>query len=166
MRFVVTGEWTRNGLLKLVIAWFLLFVFLLWCTNALIFFDSMGFSVEAVLQHYLGKTDAWGGEPVARSYKVFLAITHGHLMMVSLLLLTLTHLVLFAEISSRLKAYLVSISFASALLNEASGWLIVYVSEVFAYLKIAMFTVFQASVLIMLALLTSSLLKKQSQPNH
>ncbi len=40
MRFVVTGEWRQNHLLRLILAAFLVYVALLWLTNALLFFRS------------------------------------------------------------------------------------------------------------------------------
>jgi len=41
MRFVITGEWSKNRLLQLIIVLFLVYVALLWLTHALLYFHKM-----------------------------------------------------------------------------------------------------------------------------
>ena len=53
-----------------------------------------------------------------------------------ILLLTLTHLVLFVPLAVPTKAALIVAAFASALLDEAGGWLTRFVHPGFAYVKI------------------------------
>ena len=62
-----------------------------------------------------------------------------------MLLLVLTHLVLFAPLRNTTKAWLVALPFAGALLDEASGWAIRFIDPVFAYAKIAGFLTLQVS---------------------
>lgn len=146
MRFVVTGEWKKNDLLRLVIFMFLVFVLLFWVTNALLFFQSMSLDPQRVIEHYLGKKSEWA-DPVPRSYKVLLEITHAHMFAMAILIMTMTHLVLFVPAPGWIKAALTVVTFGSALLNEASGWLIRYWHPGFAWLKISMFLLFQLSLL-------------------
>jgi hypothetical protein len=61
------------------------------------------------------------------------------------------------------KWWVVSSSFASALADEASGWLVRFVAADFAYLKIAAFVTFQATLAFMLGAVTWALLG--GQPN-
>ena len=74
-----------------------------------------------------------------------LEISHFHLFAMGMLLLVLTHLVLFTPISNRAKTWLIVAPFASALLDEGAGWLVRFVSPVFALAKIAGFLALQTS---------------------
>jgi hypothetical protein len=154
MRFVVTGEWRQNRLLRLILAAFLVYVALFWLTNALLFFTHMGFSYEAVVAHYLGSEEAFA-QP--RSFKVLLEVSHAHLFSMGILLLTMTHLVLFVPIGGSVKALLVVASFAAALADEAAGWLIRYVHPGFAYLKLAGFAGLQITLAAMIVLVAGTL---------
>jgi len=127
----------------LVICLFLLFIAFFWLTNALLFFSRMSLTPESIVAHYLGKPDAFGGPAVPRSYKVLLEISHAHLFAMGILVMTMTHLLLFIPAPGWAKAWLVIFTFASALTGEASGWLIRYVHKHFAWLKIFSFVIFQ-----------------------
>ncbi|NKB16323.1 MAG: hypothetical protein HC774_04740, partial [Sphingomonadales bacterium] len=89
MRFVVTGEWRENHLLRLILASFLVYVVIFWITNALLYFARMGLSYESVVAHYQGDAERF---LTPRSYLVLLEISHAHLFAMGILLLTLTHL--------------------------------------------------------------------------
>jgi hypothetical protein len=154
MRFVVTGEWRQNRLLRLILAAFLLYVALLWVTNALLFFTQMGFSYASVVEHYLGSEERFL-QP--RSLKVLLEISHFHLFAMGILLLTMTHLVLFVPLPGGVKAALVVASFASALADEAAGWLVRFAHPGFAYLKLAGFAGLQVSLAAMVVLVAGTL---------
>lgn len=153
MRFVVTGEWRQNHLLRLILAAFLVYVALLWVTNALLFFTQMGFSYASVVEHYLGVEERFT-QP--RSLKVLLEISHFHLFAMGILLLTMTHLVLFVPLRGAVKAGLVVASFASALADEAAGWLVRFVHPGFAYLKLAGFAGLQAALGAMVILVAAA----------
>jgi hypothetical protein len=149
MRFVVTAEWRENHLLRLILAGFLVFVALLWVTNGLLFFSQMSFDPASVVRFYRGSEEAFT-QP--RSFKVLLEISHFHLFAMGILVLTMTHLVLFAPIAVGTKAWLIVVSFASALADEAAGWLVRFVHPGFAWLKLAGFLTLQASLAIMIAI--------------
>ena len=158
MRFTITGEWRTNTLLKLIITLFLVFVAFFWLTNLLLFLAHMSFDPADIVAHYRGRPDAWGGAPVPRSYKVLLEVSHAHLFAMGILVMTMTHLLLFIPAPIRTKAVLVVVTFGSALIDEASGWLIRFVHPDFAYIKLASFVIFQLAlggivVLLILALL-------------
>lgn len=142
MRFVVTAEWRENHLLRLILGCFLVFVALLWVSNALLFFSQMTLTPASVVAFYRGSEEAFA-QP--RSYKVLLEISHFHLFAMGILILTMTHLVLFAPVSVSLKAWLIVLSFGSALADEAAGWLVRFVHPAFALLKIAAFLTVQAT---------------------
>lgn len=145
MRFVVTGEWTRNGLLRLIILFFLLYVTVFWFTNALLYFQKMGLTYRSVVDYYLGSEEKFL-QP--RSYQGLLEISHFHLFSMGILMLTLTHLLLFVPLHPKWKAILICLSFSSAFLEEAASWLVRFVHPLFAYLKIVSFLALQGTLLI------------------
>ena len=57
MRFVVTGEWTRNRLLKVIVLCFLAYTFMLWLTNAGLYFSKMGLTAASVVDYYRGNEE-------------------------------------------------------------------------------------------------------------
>ena len=142
MRFVVTGEWNRNRLLQVIVVLYCAYVALLWVTNALLYFEKMGLSPASVIDYYLGSEQQFR-EP--RSYGGMLEIAHFHLFAMGMLLLVLTHLMLFIPASGRVKAWLIVLPFAAALLDEGSGWGVRFVDPIFAWGKIAGFLLLQGS---------------------
>jgi hypothetical protein len=114
----------------------------LWLTNALLYFNKMGLTYGSVVSYYLGNEDRF---LPARSYQGMLEVSHFHLFAMGMLLLVLTHLVLFVNIPNRAKIALIVIPFLSAGLDEGASWLVRFVSPLFAYLKIAGFLLLQAS---------------------
>ncbi|MFN3477690.1 MAG: hypothetical protein ACK4Z6_09120, partial [Candidatus Methylomirabilales bacterium] len=133
MRFVITGEWRKNRLLRLIILWFLPYSIGLWVTNALLYFNQMGLSYESVVTYYRGSEEQF---ILPRSYKVLLEISHFHLLAMGIFILTLAHLFLFVPLKPRVKFWLINLSFFSALSDEAAGWLTRFVHPLFAYSKI------------------------------
>ncbi|HWQ70120.1 MAG TPA: hypothetical protein VN494_09255 [Patescibacteria group bacterium] len=147
MRFVVTGEWTQNRLLRAIILWFLFYSAGLWLTNALFFFNQMELNYESVVAHYRG-SEAQFMPP--RSYKVLLEISHFHLLAMGIFILTLTHLVLFVPFRPRVKFWLIHLTFLSAISDEAAGWLTRFAHPVFAYYKIGAFLLLQTTMAILI----------------
>lgn len=147
MRFVVTGEWSKNRLLQLIIVMFVIYVALLWVTNALLYFNKMGLTYGSVVDYYRGSEERFM-QP--RSYQGMLEISHFHLFAMGLLLLTLTHLMLFVPMRSDVKPWFVVIPFGSALVDEGAGWLVRFVSPAFAYLKIAGFLALETSLAVLI----------------
>lgn len=160
MRFTVSSDWRDNRLLKLVLVWFLVFVALLWVTNALLYFAQMGLTPSSVVRHYRGDEAAFL-QP--RSFQVLLEISHFHLFAMGILVLTMTHLVLFVPMPNRWKAWIVSLSFAAALADEGAGWLVRYAAPGFAYLKIAAFLTLQTTLAVMVGAVLWAL--ATAQPN-
>ncbi len=142
MRFVVTAEWRENHLLRLILAAFLVYVVLLWLTNALLFFVHMNLTPSSVVEFYRGSEESMT-QP--RSYRVLLEISHFHLFAMGILVLTMTHLVLFAPLSVPVKTVLIVASFTTALLDEAAGWLVRYVHPAFAWAKLVGFVGIQTT---------------------
>ena len=144
MRFVVTGELKSNHLLRAIVVAFVIYVLLLWLTNALLYFAKMSLTYTSVTEYYLGSERRF---LPPRSYQGMLEIAHFHLFAMGILLLTLTHLMLFVPIDTVPKGGLIVVSFFSAVADEGAGWLVRFVAPGFAYLKIAAFLLLEASLL-------------------
>jgi hypothetical protein len=149
VRFVVTGEWSRNRLLQVIVVLYSIYVAALWTTNALLYFAKMGLTTASVVEYYLGSEERFLSP---RSYQGLLEVSHFHLFAMGMLLLVLTHLALFVPVSSRVKAALVVLPFAAAFLDEGAGWLVRFVSPHFAWLKIAGFLALQTSLAALVSL--------------
>lgn len=142
MRFVITGELNRNHLLRVIVVLYCLYVALLWCTNALLYFHKMDLSPASVVGYYRGNEDLFLSP---KSYQGMLEVSHFHLFAMGMLLLVLTHLILFVPLRTAQKAWLIALPFLAALLDEGAGWLVRFVHPGFAIAKIAGFLLLQAS---------------------
>ncbi len=142
MRFVVTGEWNRNRLLQTIVLLYALYVGALWVTNALLYFQKMGLTPASVVEYYLGSEERFLSP---RSYQGLLEVSHFHLFAMGMLLLVLTHLVLFVPLGDRAKVWLIVLPFLSAGLDEGAGWAVRYLHPGFAWAKIAGFLLLQGS---------------------
>ncbi|MCA9561172.1 MAG: hypothetical protein H6704_27615 [Myxococcales bacterium] len=152
MRFVVTGEWSRNTLLRLIVAMFLVFVLLFVVSSAMLFFTRMSLDPAKVVEYFLGEPHLEFGRP-PRPYKALVETSHMHLFAMGMLVMVLTHLLLFVPIKPALKGWLVLVSFAAALLDELSNWLVRFASPAFAWLKIGSFVVMEVSLSLLVIVL-------------
>lgn len=146
MRFVITGEWNRNRLLQTIVTLYAIYVLGLWLTNALLFFSKMSLNPASVVDYYLGSEEQYLSP---RSYQGLLEVSHFHLFAMGMLLLVLTHLMLFVPLANHLKAWLIVVPFVSAFVDEGASWLVRYASPHFAYLKIAGFLLLQTSLAVL-----------------
>ncbi len=134
----------------------LFFIVLFWFTNILLFTAKMGFSYQTVVEYYLGNEELFRG-PV--SYLGLLETTHAHLFAYALMLILLNHLFAFAELAPRWKLTGIGLTCASALLEIASGWLVVYVAEEFAWVKLLSFVTLQITLAVVIGFVMFSVIK-------
>jgi hypothetical protein len=147
VRFVVTGEWTRNRLLQTIVVLYSLYVAGLWVTNTLLYFSKMALTYSSVVEYYLGSDERYLSP---RSYQGLLEVSHFHLFAMGMLLLVLTHLMLFVPLANRWKAWLIAVPFCAAILDEGAGWLVRFAHPGFAYAKIAGFLLLQGSLALLI----------------
>jgi hypothetical protein len=147
VRFVVTGEWTRNRLLQTIVVLYALYVAGLWVTNTLLYFSKMGLTYASVVEYYLGSDERFLSP---RSYQGLLEVSHFHFFAMGMLLLVLTHLMLFVPLANRWKAWLVAVPFGAAILDEGASWLVRFAHPGFAYAKIAGFLLLQGSLALLI----------------
>ena len=159
MRFVVTGEWTRNHLLKVIVWCFLAYTLILWLTNAGLYFSKMGLTPGSVVDYYRGNEERFL-QP--RSVQGLIEVLHFHSFAMGLLLLTLTHLVLFVPISTRAKTCGIATAFISGLAGELSGWGVRFLHPGFAYLKIGFFVTLEGVIFWLMLLVARALLFEMS----
>jgi hypothetical protein len=160
MRFFVTGEQRRQSLLNTIVLMFLGYIALLWISNGMMYFHKMGLSAASVVEYYLGSEEKFT-QP--KSYQSLLEVSHFHLFSMGMLAVTLTHLLLFANLSIGLKVWLSGLTFVSAIADETAGWLVRYVHPDFAYFKIGAFLALEMSLAALLVLVGLSLFAQRSQ---
>jgi len=136
MKYLQSGGFRNHPLMRLTLGCTLVLLAGLWLTTALLYFRNMTLDPASVVAYYRGD-EARFLEP--RTYGSMLEVTHMHLPMMALVLLLLTHLAIFLPWSSRARAGLIVSTFAFALLGEAAGWLVRFVSPAFAPLKVGAF---------------------------
>ena len=147
MRFVVTGEWSRNRLLQTIVVLYAGYVGLLWVTNALLYFSKMSLAPSSVVTYYLGNEAAFQSP---RTYQGMLELSHFHLFAFGMLLLVLTHLMLFIPARNTTKAWLIALPFLSGFVSEGAGWLVRFVGPEFAFLKVFGFLFLQTSLAVLI----------------
>ena len=144
MRFFISAEWTRNDLLKTIVWCFLVYTLILWVSNFGLYFSKMGLTPSSVVDYYRGNEDRYL-QP--RSFAGLLEMLHFHSFAMGILLLTLTHLLLFVPLPSRLKAWGIATAFVAGLAGELSGWAVRFVHPAFAWAKIGFFVLLQGVLL-------------------
>lgn len=158
MKYLQNGGFQNNPHMRLTLGLSLVLLGAFWVTNGALYFAHMDLSPASVVRYYRGDEAAF---MAPRSAESLLEVTHMHLPMFALVLLLLTHLVIFAPMHTARKTALIVGSFASALLMEASSWLVRFVHPGFAVLKVASFVVFQCLVGGLIAGLALFLLRGQ-----
>lgn len=142
MKYLQNGGYQGQPLMRLTLSLALVLLGGFWLTNLAMYFRHMSLDPSTVVAYYRGN-DAQFIPP--RSAESMLEVTHMHLPMFALVLLLLTHLVIFAPMRQGAKVALIVTAFASALLMEAAGWLVRFVHPDFAWLKVAAFVALQAT---------------------
>ncbi|MEK7287617.1 MAG: hypothetical protein AAB091_03545 [Elusimicrobiota bacterium] len=146
--------------MRLTIGLTLLFLIGLWLSNLLFYFSKMDLTSQSVVSYYLGSEAEF---KAPRTYQSMLEVTHFHLPMIGMVILLLTHLLIFAPYKNGTKVAFILTTFLSALANETSSWLVRFVSPGFAYLKISSFLIFQGMLLFLIVSLALFLWTSPSQ---
>ncbi|RMF61241.1 MAG: hypothetical protein D6748_02115, partial [Calditrichaeota bacterium] len=131
MKYMVNGSFINRPLMRITLIATLIFLSVFWITTLVMYLTRMGFTPEGVVAYYRG-SEATFTPP--RTFGSMLEVTHGHLPVMAMVALLLTHLFIFSEHSGKVKIFAIVAFFASALLGEASGWLVRFVHPLFAWL--------------------------------
>lgn len=162
MKYLQNGGFQNHTLMKLTLAFTLLFLTAFWISNFAIYFAKMDLTPASVRDYYLGSENDFR---MPRTYQSMLEVTHAHLPMMAMVVLLLTHLMIFAPYTFKAKVTFISASFSLGLLNELSGWLVRFVGSHFAILKVIAFVGFQGMLGFLLSGLAIFLLTGKSKRN-
>ena len=160
MKYMQSGGFSGNPFMRLTLGLTLVLLTGFTVSNFVLYFQRMDLSPESVVAYYNGDEEEF--RP-ARSPQSMMEVTHGHLAIMALVMLLLTHLAIFLPISNSSKILLIVSAFASALFSEGAAWLVRFVDPLFAWLKIASFLFLQASLLILLSSLAVFLWKSRGR---
>ncbi|RKZ11712.1 hypothetical protein DRQ53_09840 [bacterium] len=133
-------------MLRVVLLLFLVYVLFFWVSNWAVWLTRMDLTPDSVALYYRGDPQTEFGQP-PRPLGSLAEQSHFHIFAMGILVMTLSHLLLFLPTSIRTKAILIGLTFGSAISVEACSWLIRFVHPGFAWLKIASFLILQASLL-------------------
>ncbi len=136
MKYLSYGGFQRDSLMKLTLGLSLLMLAGFWFTSCALYFMNMDFTPASVVNYYNGNEAEFHPPRSARS---MLEVTHMHLPMFALVLLLLTHLLIFAPMKRGAKVAFILVAFGSALLFEASGWMTRFWHPGFGALKVGSF---------------------------
>jgi len=154
MKYLQDGSHSHHPLMRLSLALTLVLLLGFWATNFAMYFSRMGLDAASVVVYYNGSEADF--RP-ARSGASMLETTHMHLPMMGLVLLLLTHLLIFVPLRGSWKRAFIGGVFLFALLSESGGWLVRFVSPSLAPVKIAGFLGLQVCLAFLLAALAVSL---------
>lgn len=159
MRFFVTGEQRRQSVINAIILMFLGYIALFWVSNGMMYFHKMSLNPQSVVEYYLGSEEKF---TTPKSYQSLLEVTHFHLFSMGILIVTLTHLLLFTSLSTIWKLWLTGATFVSAVADELAGWLVRFVHPAFSYLKVGSFLLLELSLAGLLLLTAASLIAQRA----
>lgn len=148
MKYMQNGGFQGHPLMRLTLYWTLLFMAGLWVSNAAMYLTRMGLTPASVEAYYRGSEADYSSPKSARA---LLEVSHAHLPVMGVVILLLTHLLIFAPYSDGIKKTAISAVFSAAILGEASGWLVRFVHPGFAWLKILCFLLFQTALALLIA---------------
>ncbi len=144
------GGFQSHPLMRLTLGLTLTLLLGFWITNIAMYFNRMSLDPKSVVTYYNGSEEDF--RP-ARSTASMLETAHMHLPMMAVVLLLLTHLLIFLPLSRRAKVGLIVATFLSAALDEGGGWLVRVVSPELAPLKVIGFLGLQSAIAFLLAAL-------------
>jgi len=154
VKYLERGGFQSQSLMRATLGWTLVLLAGFWITNLVLFTSRLGFTPASVAAYYRG-SEADFRPP--RTAGAMLEVTHSHLPVMALVVLLLTHLLLFAPFSRRAKLLFIGGGFLSAFLDEGAGWLVRFVHPGFAWLKLAAFVSLQAILAFLLVSLAAFL---------
>lgn len=143
-----------------ILAFFYFYFFLHWVSSILMFKEKLGFSYRGVVRYYVGDPEFFM-QP--RSFLGLLEVTHFHLFAMGIFFVVFSHLLLFTPWPETVKQLLIFMLAFSLVGDIASGWLIRYLADGFAWLKLLSFWILQGASLILFVGLTMGLFRSSGR---
>ena len=154
MKYMEKGGFKQNELMRLTLSFSLLFLLCFWITNFAMYFVHMSLRPQSVVAYYCGSND---GFQVAKSFEGLAEVSHFHFAVMAIVILMLTHLVIFTPWKKPVKVGIIVTAFVSAFLQETSSWLVRFVDPQFAILKVLSFVTLQVVLAVLLGALAAYL---------
>ena len=156
MKYMQEGGFQKNPLMRLTLGFSLGLLLVFWVTGWAMYFQHMDLRPSSVIDYYNGNEAEFRNPQSPSSMTETL---HIHMAMMSVVLLLLTHLVIFIPMPQRTKFWLITATFLSALAEEGGGWLVRFVSPSFAPVKILGLLGLQGTTAVLMGLLAAFLLR-------
>ncbi|MDZ7362444.1 MAG: hypothetical protein ONB46_17230 [candidate division KSB1 bacterium] len=163
MKYMQYGGMQNHPLMRLTLYFTLFFLFGFWVTNFAMYFAKMNLTPQSVIDYYLGSEADFR---LPRTYQAMLEVAHMHLPMMAMVILVLTHLLVFSNFQHRTKVAFIVVAFLSALLHEAAGWLVRFVHPMFAWLKVTMFVTMQGTLAFLMVTLLLFLVQDKNRKGN
>ncbi|MEK7727424.1 MAG: hypothetical protein AAB354_03370 [candidate division KSB1 bacterium] len=141
MKYLQTGAFQNHPLMRLTLLLTAILLLGFWLTNFALYFEKMDLTPDSVQKYYLGDEATYR---MPRTYQTMVEVTHMHLPMMAMVVLLLTHLLIFAPFTQRLKVAFIVAAFTCAFLDEAAGWLVRFVHHQFSWVKVIAFVGLQS----------------------
>ncbi len=156
MKYMNGGGFQSHPLMNSTLSLTMILLFAFWATSFGLYFSKMSLHPDSVVSYYNGSEEEY---LPPRTMGSMLEVSHGHLAMMALVILLLTHLAIFIPFRNTTKKVFIFGTFSAAILNESSGWLVRFVSPAFAPLKVFGFVALQLLLATLLVSLTWYLLR-------
>lgn len=143
MKYMLNGGFQSHPLMRLTLLLTLFLLLAFWASNFALYFAEMNLTPQSVVNYYRGSEAEYR---MPRTYQTMLEVTHVHLPMMAVVMLMLTHLLIFVPLPSPLKTGIITTAFGSALTFEGAGWMVRFVHPSFAWFKIGGFLLLQATI--------------------
>jgi hypothetical protein len=160
------GGFQNNPLMRLTIGLTLVLLLGFWLTSFGMYFQNMSLRPSSVVSYYNGSDEDFRPP---RSTASMIETAHMHLPMMGLVLLFLTHLLIFVPVSRTAKLTVIVGTFVSALFEEGGGFAVRFVSPHLAWLKPVGFVGLQVSiafVIVSLGLFLVHSARRQAAARH
>lgn len=142
MKYMQQGGFQSNPMMRLTLSLTLVLLAAFWATNAAMYLTRMNLEPSSVVAYYNGSEEDFRPP---RSAGSMLETTHMHLPAMGVVLLLLTHLIIFVPLARGPKFALILTAFVSAALEESGGWLVRFWSPAFAPVKVIGFIGLQSA---------------------
>ncbi len=143
---------------KYSIVYFLLFSLLLLSSGIMLFEEKIGFSIEAIQDYYLGNTSEF---IPAKTASGVLKIVLPHIFAFGLFSMVIMHFLIFTKQRNKTKTrILIYLIFISALLEIGSPFFIILGADIFSYVKLISFVLFEILIIYISWLLFYSIIRE------
>ncbi len=163
MKYLQDGSHQQNPLMRLSLGMTLVLLLAFWVTNLAMYFSRMDLTSSSVAAYYNGSEVDFRPP---RSLGVMLETAHMHLPMMALLLLVLTHLLIFVPLPRPAKTGFMVAAFVAAVAEEGGGFLVRFVSPALAPVKVVGFLGLQGVLAFLLAALGLHLVRVGKRPQN